>query len=161
MKSIPLSRSMIAHVSDCDYVRLSRYSWVAHESKKGRFYARARINGRRVYMHCLIMGHRGVDHKNKVTLDNRRSNLRKAGQSNNMANACRPITNTSGFKGVTWHALRGRWAAQIMVNKRNHYLGLFSDLIKAARAYDRAAIEKFGEFAYLNFPKSKTKNQKI
>ena len=39
-----------------------------------------------------------------------------------------------------------------MVNKKNIFLGYFSDKAEAAQARDRAAIEYFGEFAVLNFP---------
>lgn len=91
-----------------------------------------------------------VDHKNGNSLDNRRSNLRIAGQSNNMAAADFP-PGRSGFRGVHWNSRAGRWHAQVKVNQKKIGLGLFDDPVKAARAYDAAAIEAFGEFANPNF----------
>jgi len=41
---------------------------------------------------------------------------------------------------------------QVTVNGKQRYLGLFLDPIEAAKAYDRAALEAFGEFAVPNFP---------
>ena len=41
--------------------------------------------------------------------------------------------------------------AQIKKNGSNHYLGRFMQERSAAIAYDRAALEMFGEFAQTNF----------
>lgn len=60
--------------------------------------------------------------------------------------------NRSGFRGVSWHKASGRWRASIGIGKKSVYLGLFSDPIDGARAYDAAADKYFGEFARLNFP---------
>lgn len=57
------------------------------------------------------------------------------------------------YKGVSFHKLTGRWSAQIGVNRRLHYLGLFDTPEQAAYAYDAAAKEHHGEFARLNFPR--------
>ncbi len=57
-----------------------------------------------------------------------------------------------GFKGVAAAGV-GRWRARIKVDGRLHYLGYFSVLEEAARAYD-AAVERFwgdGPW-YRNFP---------
>lgn len=93
-----------------------------------------------------------AEHKNRNTLDNRRCNLRVASSSQNQAN--RPVTkcSTSGYKGVSWNKEMGKWQAQIGKDRRLRYLGRFSDKIEAAKAYDKAAKELFGEFAWLNFP---------
>jgi hypothetical protein len=40
-----------------------------------------------------------------------------------------------------------------MVEKKRVHVGLFVEKIDAAHAYDRKAIELYGEFAYTNFPK--------
>jgi hypothetical protein len=86
-------------------------------------------------------------------LDNRRSNLRPATPSQNSGNARRPSDNTSGFKGVTFYGRTGRWRAYIGGHLRQRHLGYFRTAEEAARAYDEAAIDTWGEFAHLNFPK--------
>ena len=48
-----------------------------------------------------------------------------------------------------------RWLALIRINGKTTYLGYFDTREDAARAYDAAAREHFGEFAWLNFPDDK------
>lgn len=87
-----------------------------------------------------------IDHKNKDRDDNRFENLRKATNSQNQANAFWS-TNTSGFKGVSWQPSRGKWIAMITVNNQKRNLGRYNTRVEAAKAYQRAAIEAWGEFA--------------
>jgi hypothetical protein len=106
----------------------------------------------------LIMGNpRGldVDHKNRDTLDNRRENLRVCTRQQNLRN--RRGWSSTGYKGVRYRKARtgkGRecYEAWIGVDGRHVYLGRGRTPEEAARLYDHAARERFGEFAYLNFP---------
>jgi hypothetical protein len=58
---------------------------------------------------------------------------------------------TSRFRGVWWSERGKVWLARIMVNRRIHSLGRFTDEDSAAHAYDRAARRLLGERALLNF----------
>lgn len=88
-----------------------------------------------------------LDHIDGDRSNNRFSNLRIATASQNAANAKRSATNTSGFKGVTWHKGAKKWMAQIVVREERKYLGLFDRVEDAHQAYVSAAREGFGEFA--------------
>jgi uncharacterized protein len=57
---------------------------------------------------------------------------------------------SSKFKGVSSHKASGKWSAQIKIDGENKYLGLFTDEIEAALAYDSAAIKAWGPEAYTN-----------
>jgi hypothetical protein len=156
MKLIELTRGLWAMVDDADYDFLMQWKWYAVEASPGKFYA-ARWGGeKRVFMHqVLVPNVPEVDHRNSNGLDNQRHNLRPATHQQNISGQQKRRTNTSGFKGVSWHAKDKRWRARIC----RVGLGNFKTPEEAARAYDRAALEKFGEFARLNFSQTqKTKN---
>jgi hypothetical protein len=60
---------------------------------------------------------------------------------------------TSRYKGVCWDKRRELWVAQIVRDKKHRHIGRFERETDAARAYDEAARELFGEkYAWLNFP---------
>jgi hypothetical protein len=89
-----------------------------------------------------------VDHKNGDTLDNRQENLRVITRGDNTLNQGMSKNNTSGFKGVRREG--NVWSAQVKRKGVYFYLGCFKTKEEAARAYDRKAIELFGEFARTN-----------
>jgi hypothetical protein len=88
-----------------------------------------------------------VDHVNRDKADNRWENLRPATRAENLHNLGRRSGNTSGKRGVWWHAKSSRWTAQIRVNGRRVHLGLFESVDQASDAYEAAAIRHFGAFA--------------
>jgi hypothetical protein len=103
-------------------------------------------------MHRLILGLSlgdpdQIDHINGDKLDNRRSNLRIATRSQNLANQQKSRGATSSrYKGVHWDRSKQKWRATI----RSQHLGCFASEEDAARAYNRAARQAWGEYAYLN-----------
>lgn len=100
-----------------------------------------------------------IDHINGDKLDNRRCNLRLATRTENEANKKKRRTQknqikgqpTSKYKGVS--KIRGRkkcWRACIGFEGEYKSLGTYYSEEEAAQAYNKAAVELFGEFALLN-----------
>lgn len=165
MKYIELTQGQYAIVDDWNYEWLNIDKWCASASPY-TFYATRSISivdpdyprnkDREIVtfaMHTQILNPPEgliVDHINHNGIDNRECNIRIATRSQNIGNSHKPnIPNlTSQYKGVCrgsgkWHATLGK-----------KHLGVFQDEIDAARAYDKAAVEKWGEFALTNFPLS-------
>jgi hypothetical protein len=120
-------------------------------------YATQSCHGRLISMHNVIMPPpEGMitDHRFSKTLDNRVSQLRYATQQQNTFNRRKGVTNTSGYKGVSWLTALTKWRVIVKVDGACIYVGVFAKdrLIDAAKAYDKAAIKYHGEFARLNFP---------
>ncbi len=154
MREIHISPDHIAIVDDEDYGLVSEYSWRLFDNKRGHRYAQTTVGKDTIRMHRLILGlNKGdqtmVDHKNGNGLDNRRENLRACNGAQNTANS-RKKASVSGYRGV--FQIREKWIARIGINGHTKYLGIYADPWMAARAYDQAALEHFGQFARLNFP---------
>lgn len=92
---------------------------------------------------------REIDHINCIRDDNRITNLREATFGENQQNVSTQTNNTSGYKGVTWDAARGKWMAQITVDSVHVYLGRFDILEDAAAAYAEASERHHKEFGRL------------
>lgn len=153
---LPTGETTVIDKADLELV--SGFKWHALPMKNSTYVA-AWHNRLHILLHRLIIGAgpstNTVDHVNRDTLDNRRSNLRLCTRSQNGANRVpdnRKKGTTSRFKGVSLRRDRGHWVAHIHVNGKTRYLGRHPTEEDAARAYDAAALETWGEFARLNFP---------
>lgn len=154
MKSIPLTKGMIALVDDEDYEYLMQWKWLAKKDNKGNWYAcRVDESRRLIQMHRLIMSAPEgvkVDHKDGDGLHNWRENLRVCTNAENSRNRRINRNNTSGYKGVVLE--HGKYRARIKIFYKIISLGTFQTAEEAARAYDRGALKYHGPFARLNFP---------
>lgn len=152
----------IALVDDEDYEELSKYKWnilsytniyvvrnPTKEEKKAGYPTHIRMH--RQIMGVILDSSVQIDHRNRNTLDNQRTNLRVSNQTQNLMNTeKRDKEATSIYKGVHWEPLRSRWAASIRIEGRKVTLGRFTNEVDAAIAYNNKAQELYGEFAYLN-----------
>lgn len=150
MKQIPLTQGKVAIVDDADFEYFNQVKWSAVKARDN-WYA---IRGNGTSMHREIMNAPSgmmIDHINGNGLDNRRENLRLCTNAENLRNRGKTKSNTSGYKGVTWHKGDGKYRAQMTYKGKVFHIGCFDNPVAAARAYDEKARELHGAFARTNF----------
>lgn len=93
-----------------------------------------------------------VDHKDRNTFDNRRSNLRICSQQGNVRNQTLSLANKSGHKGVYWdvHIITPKWKAYIEVNHKTIHLGYFTSYEDACVCREKAELKYFGKYSTLH-----------
>ncbi len=164
---IPLTKGKIAKVSHEDFEYVNRFHW--QYSKRG--YAVARIKGKLVPMHRLVMNNKMVgnltskqqcDHINHNRLDNTRRNLRIVTNQQNCFNTSKVRRRCSSvYKGVCFSVFHyksksgeirnyQRWIAYIKKDGKRQHIGCFDTEREAALAYNQRAAVLFGEYANLN-----------
>jgi len=158
MKKIPLTQGKFALVDDEDFEYLSQWKWHLTRRKKKCYAARNRrrnepIGPPIILMHKVLCNGKLVDHKDENGLNNTKSNLRSCSNAENLSNRGKQRNNTSGYKGVTWDKFTNKWMAQLSSLGKAVHIGRFDSKKEAAEAYDKAALQYFGEFANLNLEK--------
>lgn len=166
MKLIPLTQGLFAKVDDEDYDFLMQWKWYAGFTGKDYYAQRKETveNGgqRTVWMHKVILGISESDlvgdHKDHDTLNNQKSNLRKATAVQNRHNST--PHGTSKYLGVS--IKKDRRGSKTYT----YYMADFSTKeeraskrfpftacgeLCAAVFYDTLAEKNYGEFANLNF----------
>lgn len=156
--AIQLSKGLVATVDDADYLVVSQFKWTASKNG-GKWYAVRTIKVghrqyRHQYLHRFLMGEPVgmiVDHKDGDGLHCERANMRVCTKTQNNRNTGAKRNKASRYKGVHWAKDKARWRAYIKLNGKAMGLGHFKDEVEAARAYDLAARQHYGEFARVNF----------
>jgi hypothetical protein len=140
-----------------DLELVSQFRWWAKPGRHATYVVtQAGHKSPEVFLHRLIMGppvRVKVDHIDHDGLNNSRSNLRLATDSQNRGNSRNLHGGSSQYKGVAWIKSERCWRAYIRVNNKATTLGRFAVEEDAARAYDAAALAAWGEFACPNFPR--------
>ena len=128
--------------SECDIEdleKVSKYKW-----KFTNGYTESQRVG---FLHRFVMDAKPnelIDHKNQIRSDCKKANLRRADKSINGQNSKMYSTNTSGYRGVYYHKLNKNWVANIRIDGKTINLGSYEDIIDAAKAYNDAAIARWG-----------------
>ena len=159
VKTIPLTQGQVALVDDADYEWLNKWRWKVMRGYH-TFYAMrgvcvAKHKWTSEQMHRLILGlqpgdGRQCDHRDGDGLNNQRANLRVCTRTQNGCSSRKRKFGTSRHKGVSWHRRDHKWQSYVRVNKIQIHLGYYQTADEAARAYDAAAKEHYGEFALTN-----------
>ena len=110
-----------------------------------RGYIGLRLMGKNYFAHRVIWAmhyeewpKNQIDHINGKPDDNRLDNLRDVGNSVNHRNLKLPSNNTSGRIGVCFYKKTGKWKAEITVNKKYIFIGMFDKFDDACAARKNA-----------------------
>ncbi|CCV12949.1 HNH endonuclease signature motif containing protein [Mesorhizobium sp. STM 4661] len=82
-----------------------------------------------------------IDHENHSRSDNRWDNLKDGTHTDNARNMSLPVTNTSGYIGVTFEKHRNSFRAMIRHEGRKTHIGRFLTAEQASAAYQAKALE--------------------
>lgn len=160
MKEILLHNSdLFAIVDDDDFERVSKYKWYLRSIGRNNYAVCTATIWPDNAMHRFITNCPWdyvsvVDHKNGNGLDNRRSNLRICTQSQNAANS-RRHPNKTGYVGVFFDKRKSVQDGKVWFARLSHLgtifrVGNFHTKEEAALAYNKKALEIWGEYARLN-----------
>jgi hypothetical protein len=151
---LPMPDGRFAVVDAADFPRCAVHSWNVKEGC-----VQTNIRKRHVALYRMVLGLDLPSRVKPVHHDGDRLNCRRANLGVlNYAEATwsgRKIQTktTSDYKGVSWIKDQALWRSKIKKGGKIFSLGDYRSEWAAAKAYDEAAREMFGEFAAVNFPR--------
>lgn len=156
MKEIITSNNSKILVDDEDYPLLSRHTW--HLGGANRNIPFTQVRGRKLkawqslYLTQIILASSAPHiHKNGNVFDFTKENLiLHSKQQISISYPKRKQPTSSKYKGVFMDRKRQKWRVRITKDKKPYDIGLFDDELDAALAYNKKAIELFGDDAWLN-----------
>lgn len=142
-------------IDDDDFERVSKFKWHLREEKNGTLY----VDGTTQSLHRFIMGaEKGtiVDHINRDTLDNQKSNLRFVSKNQNCWNTKKYKKNPENESLPMGVRLKGKnfWA-RIKYNNVGYSLGKYATVEEAEKVHTKAKVlrdsgDAEGFFTYIN-----------
>lgn len=154
MKQIETSKKgLYVLVDEEDYDSLLLHSWsVVFNNKTQRWQISCSIDNKKIKIHRFILGVNDptvkVVHLNGNLFDNRRENLLCVTSSQSMSRKVSHVDSNIKYKGVFKNG--NSFKASICVDYDTKYLGQYKTPEEAAKAYNVAAKEYYGELATLN-----------
>lgn len=152
IKELILTKGKTTSIDDADFIKASKFKWYWQSSKTLHGYA---ATGHKPLMlhNFILQPPEGleVDHIDGNGLNNTRENLRLVTRAQQCQNRKQSSYKSSKFKGVRWWKYKNVWQARIKKDGKSTHLGYFNNEVLAAKTYDIAAKELFGEYAKLNF----------
>lgn len=159
MKKIPLNKGLVTLIDDSDYLSVAEFNWFATKIGRNLYVQRntQKPDGSksRQYLHRFLLSEPEGDvlHWDGNGLNNQRDNLRSASRKENLWSFQRKrVGASSRYRGVSWDASRNKWQSRLKKEYKTIHLGRFESEEAAARAYDTAAKQFYGEFSTSNFP---------
>lgn len=153
--AVQLGEARWSWIDDGWAERVLAHSWHPDVREDGRVYAYAHIDGRKVYLHRLVLNAPAgmhVDHigGSATTLDNRERNLRLATPSQNARNSA-VARGRVPLVGVSLDSRSGLYVSRIWIGHRTRLtIGRFRTEAAAGHAYDHEAVKRHGAFARTN-----------
>lgn len=131
-------------VSDEDWHKLNKERWYIDKNTGYAF------NNDLKTMHRLLLPcedtTKVINHKNGNRIDNRRENLEIVTATENAHQKKSKLKNCSSqYFGVVLHKPTNKWMSRLKKDHKEYYLGLYENEIDAAKAYNKKAIELYGQ----------------
>ena len=82
-----------------------------------------------------------VNHIDKDPSNNHIDNLEWVDNRENMSHSFSLKNKTSKYVGVCWKSRESKWSAEVYINKKRYFLGLFETEELAANAYNNKLLE--------------------